>query len=124
MGEYINSKTARFDKSFTSCGVTEVHHLPDGNPGNTVFAIANHLYHKANPRPSAYVIFSDTVDNARGERLAEFVKKLGVAGELFETKPTVNPRTGSIIKLWVLTINHETFRKWYQEEAANRISEN
>jgi hypothetical protein len=27
------------------------------------------------------------------------------------------------IKVWVWTIDHESMRKWYQEEFANRITE-
>lgn len=28
MGEYVNSKQVRFDKSHVSCGILEAHHLP------------------------------------------------------------------------------------------------
>lgn len=125
MGEYINSKTAQFNKSFISCGVVEVHHLPEGNPSKTVFAIANHLYHKANPRPAAYVIFSDTQDNKRGEALAAFIREKMEEGKgfLWSSPPQINPRTGNTITVWVWTIGHEGLRKWYAEEAMHRVSE-
>lgn len=126
MGEYVNSTTARFDKSFVSCGVMECHHLPKGPQAQTVFAIANALYHKANPRPAAYVIFSDVIirgQNSRGEQLAEALRRI-LCGKLVETAAEVNPRTGNTIKLWVLHLDHENFRKWYREEAAERVTEN
>ena len=124
MGDYINSHQARFDKSYVSCGVVEVHHLPDESPAFTAFAIGNHLYHKANGRPSAFVVFSDVVDKkqSRGADLAEFLKGLNV-GELFESHKQVNPKSGNTIRVWLLTVNHDAFRKWYSEEYVNRVSE-
>jgi hypothetical protein len=104
--------------------VTEVHHLP-ANTAKTVFAISNYFYHKANPRPGAFIIFSDVVDQGgekRGEQLAAALKKLD-CGEIIESVKAVNPRTGNVIRVWIFTPNHETFRKWYQEELANRIDD-
>lgn len=124
MGEYVNSKTLRFDRSHVSCGVIEAHHLPENLP-QAVFAIANHLYNKANPRPGSFVIFSDTVEkgeSSRGANLAARIAKLN-CGAIMATGPEVNPRTGNTIVLWVFTVNHEAFRKWYQDELANRVSE-
>lgn len=123
MGEFVNSKTARFDRSYTSCGVTEVHHLPP-NASQTVFAIANHLYNKGNPRPGAFVVWSDVVNEGerRGENLATALMKVGV-GVIQDTPKAANPRTGNIIRVWVLTVDHDKFRKWYQDELANRITE-
>lgn len=124
MGEYVNSKTVRFDRSHVSCGVIEAHHLPE-NSGQTVFAIANHLYNKANPRPGAFVIFSDTLEKgeaSRGANLAVRLEKLG-CGRIDATARQINPRTGNMIVLWTFEVNHEAFRKWYQDELANRITE-
>lgn len=125
MGEYVNSKQARFDKSFISCGITEVHHLPDQPPNATLFAVANHLYHKANGRPTAFVMFSDVVTSgkdSRGLLLAELVKSSNI-GDLYESPRRINPRTGNAIRVWVLAVDHDKFRPWYTEEFANRISE-
>lgn len=124
MGEYVNSRQARFDKSYVSCGVVEVHHLPDQSPSQTAFSLANHLYHKANGRPAAFALFSDVVDrsDSRGLNLATYLKEQNI-GDLFQSNKVVNPKTGNLIQLWVLTINHDAFRKWYQEEYVNRISE-
>lgn len=125
MGEYVNSKQARFDKSFVSCGITEVHHLPDQPPNATLFAVANHLYHKANGRPTAFVMFSDVVTSgkdSRGLLLAELIKTANI-GECYESPRRINPRTGNAIRVWVLAVDHERFRPWYTEEFANRISE-
>lgn len=124
MGEFVNSKQARFNASHVSCGVLEVHHLPDESPSATVFAIANNLYHKANGRPAAFVMFSDVVDRreSRGLALAAEIKGLKI-GELYESAKEVNPKTGHVIRLWVLNIDHTVFRKWYTEEYVNRITE-
>jgi hypothetical protein len=123
MGEYVNSRQVRFDKSPVSCGVLEVHHLPDQSATQTTFAIANHLYHKANGRPAAFVLFSDVVTgDSRGERLAAQIGALE-AGDLFESVRQVNPKTGNVIRVWVWTINHDRFREWYKEEYVNRVSE-
>lgn len=127
MGDYVNSQTAKFDKSFVSCGVVEIHHLPSKTPQQTMYGLANHLYHKANPRPGAYAIFSDVClvpeGNGRGEHLAAFIKAHPEFGDFWESSRQPNPRTGNIIKLWVLTVNHEGLRKWYAEETMHRIQE-
>ncbi len=126
MGEYINSKQAQFDKSFVSCGLTELHHLPKQSANKTLFAIANNLYNKANPRPAAFIMFSDVLNDeekSRGQQLATEIVKVNACGDLIETKAEVNPKTGNTIKIWLLHVNHETFRNWYKEELANRIDE-
>lgn len=125
MGEYINSQNLRFDRSHISCGVIEVHHIPE-NTQRSVFAIATTLYHKANPRPAAFLIFSDVVGETyigRGERLAAAMEKLGVVGNITASDKAVNPRTGNTIRVWLVTLDHDSFRKWYQEELANRLTE-
>jgi len=126
MGEYTHSKQAQFTKSAVSCAVLEMHHLPNQTANKTVFALGTALYHKANPRPSAFVLFSDVIEDegkSRGQLLAEEIKKLNVCGELIETKVEINPRTGNKVKVYLLHLNHESFKKWYQEELANRIEE-
>lgn len=146
MGDYVNSMQLRFDKSHISCGVMEVHHLPDWTGPKMLFSVATALYHKANPRPTAFIIWSDVIGApgdaaSRGMRLAQAINDIApagdtyawthdhsithvpVAGELWSSADKVNPKTGNVIRVWVLTINHDTFRKWYQSELANRIDE-
>lgn len=124
MGEYINSLQARFDRSYTSCGVLEVHHLPKGDR-RTAYSIANTLYHKANPRPVAFIVFSDIVnekkdERTRGQALAAYIENLK-CGTLLAAEPSVNPRTGNMINVWVFRPDHEKFRKWYTEETMHRL---
>lgn len=123
MGDFVNSKQVQFNKSYVSCGVLEAHHLPDESPVNTMFAICNALYNKANGRPSAFVLFSDAVDTAhsRGEKLAKELEGTGAA--LQTSQRVVNPKSGHVIQVWMWTVDHEKFRKWYVEEYANRIEE-
>lgn len=135
MGDYVNSQQVRFDKSHISCGVLEAHHLPKQPPGQTMFAILTALYHKANPRPAAFVIFSDVVgdDNMtgkRGELLAAKINEQFGSGKgtavrscLWQSDVKVNPRSGNQIRVWVWTPDHEVCRKWYQQELANRVTE-
>lgn len=127
MGEYVNSKQARFDRSYVSCGVTELHHLPNQPPAQVLFAIANNLYHKANGRPAAFLLWSDVVRGevqSRGEALAEHIKAQGAIGAgLTASRKAINPRTGNVIQVYLWTLDHDVFRKWYIEEYANRISE-
>jgi hypothetical protein len=138
MGEYVHSKQARFDKfelylnfAFVSCGVLELHHLPDTTPSQTMFSVLTALYHKANPRPSAFVIFSDVVDigglaKSRGEMFAAHLTKhpaVDAVMNLWSSNKEVNPKTGNTIRLWVWRLDHEKLRKFYQDELANRVSE-
>ena len=126
MGEYVNSNQLRFDRSHVSCGVMEVHHLPNTTASKTLFSLVTGLYHKANPRPTAFVMFSDVVgetNESRGELLVRAIEKVPGSGFLMATTKEVNPRTGNVIQLWVWTPNHDTMRKWYQDELANRIEE-
>lgn len=126
MGDYVNSTQIRFDRSHVSCGVLEAHHLPDVSGTKLAFAIATALYHKANPRPTAFVIFSDTVESGRGRRLAEFLigKKFEMQyGVVHKFGPEINPKTGNSIEFWVWCPKHETVRAWYQDEHANRLED-
>lgn len=124
MGEYLHSQQTRFDISRISCGVLEVHHLPADTTGNDmVFSIANHLMHRANGRPAAFVTFSDVTGYqyiSRGELLASAIDALG-SGSLFRSEKVINPKTGNTIILWVWTLDHETLREWYTREAVERI---
>ena len=127
MGEYVNSKQVRIDRSYVSCGVMEAHHLPKQPANKTLFAIANSLYHKANPRPAAFIIFSDIIrtgneSKSRGQELALYLKEnknLQSCGTCFESTYEINPRTGNAICVWLFTPDHEKFREWYKEELAN-----
>jgi hypothetical protein len=124
MGEYVNSKQARFDKSHVSCGVVEVHHLPDEQPIDTVFSIANHLYNKANGRPGAFILWSDVIGGKqeREKGIADILAKMNV-GTLMQSEQEVNPKTGHLIQVWLFHLSHEPFRKWYTDEYVNRITE-
>ena len=126
MGEYVHSQQVQFSKAPASCAILEVHHLPADTTGNQmVFAIANHMYHKANGRPGAFVLFSDVVGKdhiSRGQLLAEAIyNKQAFKGYMYQTDQQVNPRTGNLVITWLWTINHEVFRAWYTEEYANRV---
>lgn len=124
MGEYIHSQQVRFDTSTISCGVLNAHHLPADTTGNDMlFSVANNLLNKANPRPAAFVTFSDVTGKqnvSRGELLAEAIDDLG-NGSLFTSKKVVNPKTGNTILVWLWTVDHDSLRAWYIEEVANRI---
>lgn len=125
MGEYIHSQQIRFDTSKISCGVAEVHHLPDHTGSQMTFAVANSLYHKSTGRPVAFVVWSDVVDlpqESRGERLANYLSYIK-AGVLYITQRTVNPKTGNTIVVWLLTVDHDRFRSWYVDEFANRVED-
>jgi hypothetical protein len=126
MGEYVRSTQARFDRSHASCAILEVHHLPDQAPRSTLYSIANALYHKANPRPGAFVLFSDVIrKDSRGLGLAEFIAsdELKKVGSLLETTKEINPRTGNPVKVWIFTPNHDEFRRWYTEETMHRLGD-
>lgn len=124
MGEYIHSQQVQFSKSAVSCGIMEVHHLPADTTGADMkFSIANQLYNKANPRPAAFVLWSDVTGKqtvSRGALLAEAIGEDN--GELYETNPIINPKTGNTIITWLWTLNHDVLREWFTEEYANRVN--
>lgn len=133
MGEYVNSQQVRFDRSSVSCGIICAHHLPQQPSSKTLFAVLTALYHKANPRPAAFVLFSDTVQEdgtqSRGQQLAAKIQEIfghpvgphHAYGNLIESPIEVNPRTGNRIQVWLWHLNHDVLRKYYQEELANRV---
>ena len=124
MCDYVNSKQVQFTKSPATCGLVEMHHLPEGMPDKIAIALANHFYHKANPRPSAFALWSDIRDGerqSRGEALAEFFSRNEHLGRLIATPKEMNPRTGNVITVWVIKPNHEEFRKWYTEQVMHRL---
>lgn len=124
MGEYIHSQQTKFSKSPVSCGILEAHHLPADTTGNDMlFSIANQLLNKANPRPAAFVLFSDVTGKqnvSRGELLADAIRDLN-NGSLFTSEKVINPKTGNTIFTCLWTVDHDTLRTWYIEEVANRI---
>jgi hypothetical protein len=124
MGEYVNSTVVKFDRSTVSCGMLNAHHLPRKcTPRQTLFAFANALYHKANPRPACFICFSDVIrrETTAGEDLANFIAENPKLGALLATSKQVNPRTGNTIVVWIFTPEHEEFRKWYTEETMHRL---
>ena len=124
MGAYVNSQNAKFDKSYVSCGVTEMHHLPDKSPQVIMFCLATHLYHKANPRPAAFVIFSDIIsaNKSRGECLSHYIREKAKFGALLSTGQEINPKTGNVIQVWTLQLDHDSFRAWFVEETMHRLA--
>ena len=124
MGEYINSKQIRIDKSLISCGVLQAHHIP-ADTGHAAFAICTHLYHKANPRPAAFIVWSDKAKkkDSRGQELREALEKIPKGGSITTTGTAINPKTGNPIQVWIWEPNHEAVRKWYQEEHMNALRE-
>lgn len=125
MGEYVNSRQMQFNKSYVSCGVLEAHHIPKQSASKNIFAIATALYHKANPRPAAFVIFSDVVDGdeKRGQKMADVIRQMFGQESVYATPVEVNPRSGNKIQLWVWLLDHEKVRKWYQDELANTVED-
>lgn len=121
MGEYVNSRTLRVDKSLVSCGVLEAHHIPKDVNG-AVMTLATTLYHKANPRPAAFIIWSDVARiTSRGQKLYEKIKELRV-GDIYASPSAQNPRTGNMIIVYTFTPNHEKFRKWYEEAVLHYVA--
>lgn len=127
MGDYVHSSAIQTHRSKASCGILEAHHLPNVTARATAFQLATALYHKANPNPAAFILFSDIVpenpvETSRGQRLSAFIAANGL-GLLWESTKEVNPRTGNVILAWFFTPNHDKYRSWYKEELANRIEE-
>ncbi len=124
MGEFIHSQQVQFSQSKVGCGVLEAHHLPADTTGaDMLFALVNQLYHKANGRPAAFIIFSDVMGKqnvSRGELLAQAITDMGY-GSLFTSAPTINPKTGNVIKLWQWALDHVSIKDWYLKEAVERI---
>jgi hypothetical protein len=127
MGEYVNSQQVHFDRSTVSCGVLCAHHLPKQTASKTLFAVLTALYHKANPRPSAFVLFSDVIHDdgtkSRGQQLASKIIELFGEKVLQPSAIEVNPRSGNSIQVWLWHLDHEVLRKYYQEELANRVED-
>jgi hypothetical protein len=127
VGEYAHSTAVQFSKSAASCAILEAHHLPNQNPVNSVFHIANNLYNKANPRPGAFILFSDVVPPdgtlSRGQQIADYLRKMTPQPyrQLYESQKEINPRTGNTVRVWIMHIDHDVFRKWYQEQLANLV---
>ena len=127
MGAYRESTCVQFSKSPASCSIVECHHLPNLPATTALFQILNHMYNKANPRPGAFVMFSDVVSNgvSRGENLAHLITSLLIesklGGVLFGTEPTINPKTGNTVVVWLWTVDHGQTRLFYQDELANRV---
>lgn len=125
MGAFVNSNQVQFNRSNISCGVLEAHHLTAAGGRRNAYQIATALYHKANPRPASFVIFSDVISKTpgRGQELAEFLNTIKGGGQLICSGTQVNPRTGNPIAMWILCPNHDAFRAWYTEETMHRIEE-
>lgn len=117
-------------QSAASCGILELSRL-SSDPAKVLYALASHLYHPSRGSPAAFVMWSDTANsnganlfdyietrNSWGTRLSprieHFADNLVIAGE------EENPKTGNVISVFVWTIPHEEFRKWYMDQRVER----
>jgi hypothetical protein len=110
----------KMNTSYVSCGVLELGSLRR-TPEKNAYELANRLYHPANGQPEAFVMMSDQA--SKGNRtavLAEFM----ASSELAEVRcagPAINPKSGNAIVMYILTLNHDNFRRWYVGEGINRL---
>jgi hypothetical protein len=102
------------DSTQISCGIHQLHALYNHNNLDQslfeAFEDSGLLQEDLFPGFS-YILFSDTVANGNGTRLAKFIvrRKLGT---VTSDKPVVNPNSSNKIKLWVWKVNRKALRDW------------
>lgn len=101
-----------------SCGVAQLYNITS-DPEKVLYAIATALYHPSRGTPYAFLTWSDAPDS-NGEKFASSLEKVFGAVDLTETDWEENPKTGNHIKVFVWTIPHEDFKKWYIEQRVER----
>jgi hypothetical protein len=107
----MDNHHAQITGSSASCGILEVSH-PDADSKKVAYSIASHLYHPSRGNPVAFAMWSDLVES-NGAKLAAYLGEN--FGGITETSSCENPKTGNEIQVFIWTIPHEEFRKWYKE---------
>lgn len=108
-----------------SCGVMALSRISDDTEG-ALYAIASRLYHPSRGDPCAQFVLSDlygqeSKDVTSTDKLCTTVLLMNL-GEITETLPTENPKTGHIIVTYIWTVNHTIFKAWYANERVRRLS--
>ena len=112
--------------SHISCGVLEVGSLLNEVDAN-IYEIGNSLYHPSRGAPQAFLMLSDRplVNENPVPSVATLLvgrlQELGLA-DFVVSKDAINPRSGSLICVWVGTIQHEEYRRWYNNIVAERLA--
>lgn len=115
----MDHEHCRISSSSISCGVLEISSITD-NLYAVLYNMASRLYHPSRGDPAAFFIWSGlSVGNSY--LLAEAIKEHFPKSIVGVSEEVENPKTSNIIKVWIWTIPHEEFKKWYKEEKIKRI---
>lgn len=91
---------------------------------DALYALASRLYHPSRGEPCATIIASDVRESqpTNTDKLMARAEELGFCGDLIRSSPVENPRTGNVIHTYLWDIEHEPFKKWYQDQRVARLA--
>lgn len=109
----MDHERVNISNSSISCGVMELSRIAD-DVADVAYSIGSRLYHPARGDPCAFLIWSDVNNDNSSKRLMDFIhdRKLG---QCQISNFAENPKTGNIIVVYICTIDHPTWKKWYKD---------
>lgn len=101
-------------KNTSCCGLKEYEGL-FSDPKDSLDAICEYRYNKRGFN-SAFILFTDTIVNGRGELLKLLILNLKL-GTITETDAVENPNTSKLLKVYVFAPNDVELKKWFTNRA-------
>lgn len=110
------------NSSGMSCGVMELSRINEDTEG-VLYALGSRLYHPSRGNPCAYFIFSDIIGEGETNsgKLVKAVNRMCLGG-VTRSEVAENPRTGNFIAIFMWSINHKAFKKWYSEARVKKLA--
>lgn len=108
--------------SSVSCGVGQLARV-SSEIDDVLYAIATSLYHPARGNPVAFFMASDIFDISivtNTDQLMKTAMRYNF-GDVTQSAPEDNPKTGNTIVVYVWKINHIPFKDWYANERVKRL---
>lgn len=115
---------AYLEGSGISCGVDQLEGLYNQTPLQIIYRVARCClnreavdidYDERRAHGFGYIIFSDTIREDNGQKLADYIHK-NKLGAISSPKAKRNPNSGNMIKVWTWSVNNRALARWYKEK--------
>ena len=111
--------SVNISQSQISCGVLELSRITDAK--RAAYQLASRLYHPARGTAAAVCMLSDVVGTKTNSNTFIGVMLSNKFGTVMISEPTENPKTGNMIFVATITIDHTKFKAWYSEERVKSL---
>jgi hypothetical protein len=118
--EVLKPRPAVYLSGLGCCGIREMSGLYTSvdQEKEAAMVLAENMYntnsHDYYGQNFRYIVFSEA-SGRYGERFADFLHREGLTDlGLVSTGRNVNPNSGNEVRVWIWTVDHEVFKKWWE----------